>query len=280
MGFLDWLYGTTDLDAPSAPGPEFGPEWDARERDLPDGALHPVDANKDGLPDAIAGVCVSIDYLDATGATSSRRVLISKVYREASYIYVYGFCLLRQEQRTFRADRIQVLRLPPQWRAVSNPVSFLMTYLPGAKEDTNGEMGSLIEDAKRDARLYDVRKAANHGLRVLAFVARSDGSIADAERSVVCDFVRGAAALVGEELDRDDCEDVASDIETLFPTKRQVANSLDAIRLYREQSDIFLESLKKLVRADGIVNAREQNAMQMLVEILQRQKERDENRRS
>ncbi len=274
MSFFDWLSSRPDPEVPQAPKPEFGPELDDWKRDLPPSALNPVDANKDGIPDAIAGVCIAIDYMDASGASSSRRVIVNKVFHEGGNLYVDGFCLLRQEQRTFRADRIERLWVPPIWREVSDPVGFLMIYLPTPAPDRSDRWQSLSEETQRYMRLYEVRKAANHGLRVLAFVARCDGSIADAERSVVCEYVRNAAVLVGEELNNADCKDIALDIETLFPTKRQVANSLDAIRLYHEQSDIFLRSLKLLVRADGDIVEREQSAVQMLVEILQRQTQR------
>ncbi len=280
MSFLDWLSGRPNLELPPAPNKEFGPERDDWQRDLPIGALESVDADKDGIPDAIAGICVWIDYVDASGAKSNRRVLVEKLYSEGNFLYLAGFCLLRQEQRTFRADRIQDLRLPPSWREVSDPVSFLMAYLPAEKQIKKTNWQSFVEDSERYARLYETRKAANHGLRVLAFVARSDGSIADTERSVVYSYVRNAAALVGEELSDDDCKEIASDIETLFPTKRQVANSLNVIRLYHEQSEIFMSSLKFMVRADGEINDREQSAVQMLVEILHRETKRAEKART
>ena len=148
-----------------------------------------------------------------------------------------------------------------------------MSYLPTSKQDKSNRWNSFVADAERYTRLYDVRRTASHGLRVLAFVARSDGSIVDAERLVICCYVHDAARIVGETLSEDDCNEIASDIETLFPTKRQVANSLDAIRLYHEQIVIFMDSLKALVRSDAIITPREQDAVQMLVEILRRQKD-------
>lgn len=282
MSFFGWLNTKSNLEAPPAPGREFGPEKDDWQRDLPPGALNPVDANRDGVPDAIAGLCLSIDYVDASAARSSRRILVDDLYSGGGYCYIEAFCLLRQDQRTFRADRIEFLRIPPDWREVANPLSFLMGYLPASnsRQIGNDKWDSYAQAAERYGRLYNGRKAANHGLRVLAFVSRSDGKISDEERSVVCSYVRGAAALVGEKLNEDECREIASDIDTLFPTKRQVTNSLNAIRMYYEQSDIFMNSLKLLVRADGVIDEQEREAVQMLVEILHRQRKRDNLRRS
>ena len=77
--------------------------------------------------------------------------------------------------------------------------------------------------------------------------------------------------LVRIKLKEADCIEVAADADKLFPTKRQVANSLAVIQNYPEQGAVFLNAIKFLTSADGVQSSREQQAMQMLIEILRRQ---------
>jgi tellurite resistance protein len=266
MSFVDWLSGRNEVRMPAPVDREFGPREDVPER-----ALRPIDDDHDGIPDAIAGICISIDYVDVSGADSRRRVVVDKTFSQNNVQYVVGLCLLRQERRTFRADRIRALRLPPSWSEVDNPSEFLSRYnAPGERPEWQREQEDYAKRADRYARLYQVRRAANHGLRILAFVARSDGSLASQERDVVRDYVCDVSALVGERLNLADATEITSDIDKLFPTKRQVANSLNAVRLYQEQSQLFLNSVKRLVRADGEINQKEETAFELLVEILRK----------
>jgi tellurite resistance protein len=266
MSFANWLNGRNEIRIPTPAQREFGPD-----QDVPEQALRPVDENHDGIPDAIAGICILIDYIDASHAASHRRVIVEKIYEQNDIQYVSGFCLLRQERRTFRADRIQTLRLPPNWDQVKDPLEFLASYnAPHEKSKWQREQEDYAKRAERYARLYDARKAANHGLRILAFVARSDGAIANQERDVIRDYIGDVSELVVERLNEEDASEIASDIDKLFPTKRQVANSLNAIRLYQEQSHLFLTSVKRLVRADGELNQKEQMAFELLVEVLRK----------
>lgn len=272
MSFFGWLDHRAENDVPRLPDREFGPTQDDLNAGVPESALNPIDSDRDGNPDAITGICIAIEYIDASAQVSNRRVIVERVYQGDESVYCSGFCLLRKEQRTFRVDRIKSLRLPPKWLERRNPIEFFELYLP---KTAMGFVDARTNDTyERYARLYDVRKAANNGLRVLAFVARADGAIADPERAVVKSYVRDASRLIGEPLPEADCAEIASDIEKLFPTKRQVANSLNAIRLYHEQCEIFLNSVTRLVRADGDVSAREQSAFQLLVEILRKSSSR------
>jgi tellurite resistance protein len=266
MSFGDWLSGQNEIRVPAPTEKEFGPD-----QDIPEEALKFINADHDGIPDTIAGLCILIDYVDASGADSRRRVQVEKTYEQNDIQYVAGFCFLRHERRTFRVDRIRALRLPPNWDEVNNPMEFLARYKgPAEKPKLQREKEDYTQRAEKYARLYDARKAASHGLRILAFVARSDGAIADQERDVVRDYVCDVSKLVGDRLDGADAFEIASDIDKLFPTKRQVANSLNAIRLYQEQSQLFLNSVKRLVRSDGTLNEKEATAFELLVEILRK----------
>ena len=134
MGFFDWLRSQQEINAPPPPEREHGPKEDDWQRDIPPEALRPVDADGDGTPDAISGICIAIDYVDVSGVPSNRRVICDEVYEDNELVYLRGYCLLREADRTFRADRIRRLRLPPDWNEVSDPQTFLLNYLSSPKE--------------------------------------------------------------------------------------------------------------------------------------------------
>lgn len=276
MGFLDWLNSAPSIQPPAPPAPEAGPREDIFDEPVVQQALKPADNDGDGIPDSIAGVCISIEYGDSIGEISTRRVLIERLYFQNNQLYIYGWCFLRDARRTFRADRILKLLLPPDWREVRDPYEFLEGYVsPSQNSRKENAAPALDVPVVRSndywERRYKVRAVANHGLRVLTFMARVDGAFALEERDVLNTYVKNISAVAGVRLNDEESADIASEVEALFPTKRQVANSLAAIRLYQEQSSLLLDSLKKLVRSDEKISSWEQNAMKMLIDILKKQ---------
>ena len=275
MGFLEWFQSTPEAGPPPLSTPEFGPAVDDQRPDIELGGLNPDDIGQDSVPDPIAGVCVAIEYVDPSGAASSRRIVCRKVFQAYETIYLSGFCMLRGENRTFRVDRIRKLRIAPEWVRLPDAAAFFQAYLRPSAEIKKSKWDSFLDGSERYARLHQVRSMTNHGLRVLTFVGRADGAVVNQERKVIQNYVRGVAGLARLELSDDDCAEVASDVDKLFPTKRQVAYSLDVIVHYHEQSELLLESLKALVIADGLRSRREANAIAMLVELLQNRRPRN-----
>ncbi len=69
------------------------------------------DRSRLSLPPELAGAVdagrrVLLVYLSASGQRTSRLVELSSAYASGGTVYLVGFCHLRQEQRTFRLDRI------------------------------------------------------------------------------------------------------------------------------------------------------------------------------
>lgn len=275
MSFFDWLKSTPPISLPEPLKQESGPREDTFDNPIVQQALNPADDDDDGIPDTIAGVCVTIEYCDAAGEISTRRVLIERLYFQNDQLYLGGWCMLRGARRTFRADRILKLLLPPRWVAVEDPYQFLEGYIvpSAASRDPRRQESEAPTRESPDywERRYKVRSVANHGLRVLAFMARVDGAFVLQERNVLSAYVRNIGVVAGIDLSDEESTNIASEADTLFPTKRQVANSLNVIRLYQEQSSVFLASLTELVRSDGAVSPWEQNAMRMLIDILKKQ---------
>lgn len=53
----------------------------------------------------------TLKYIDSTGNTTTRNVIINEIFKINSYIYVSGHCNLRNQERTFRASNIQDITL-------------------------------------------------------------------------------------------------------------------------------------------------------------------------
>jgi hypothetical protein len=85
--------------------------------------LNPLDRDGDGMPDAIEGVALRLEYVDAVGAISARRVLAARV-RPASggHLYLDAWCLLRNDWRSFRSDRMRKIMIPPIWIGWATPL--------------------------------------------------------------------------------------------------------------------------------------------------------------
>ncbi len=82
----------------------------------PDDPLRPQDYEKRyfaELSHAIeAKQTVYLEYA-GTKETTQRQVRPERLFRRGEYIYVEAFCLLRNEYRRFRLDRIKYLRVEP-----------------------------------------------------------------------------------------------------------------------------------------------------------------------
>jgi predicted DNA-binding transcriptional regulator YafY len=49
---------------------------------------------------------VIIDYVDASGNRTTRKILLKEVATQHDYIYLVAYCYTRRAERTFRLDRI------------------------------------------------------------------------------------------------------------------------------------------------------------------------------
>jgi hypothetical protein len=94
MRFFNWFQSAPEMGPPELKNPETGPEKDDWQLEIGPGALDPDDDGQDNVPESIAGICVAIEYLDASGGTSSRRIICRSVFEAHEMIYLHGHCLL------------------------------------------------------------------------------------------------------------------------------------------------------------------------------------------
>lgn len=50
---------------------------------------------------------VTLKYVNHEGVATKRDVLVNEVFSSNASYYIMGYCSLREQQRTFRIDRIQ-----------------------------------------------------------------------------------------------------------------------------------------------------------------------------
>jgi len=57
---------------------------------------------------------VILKYVNGHGELTERNVSVTEVFTNNSRFYIYGYCHLREQDRTFRVDRIQGIVFPPE----------------------------------------------------------------------------------------------------------------------------------------------------------------------
>lgn len=61
------------------------------------------------MPHLARPVPVTIEYKDATGNETTRRVDVTRTAKESRYFRITGFCHYKEEERSFRSDRTQCI---------------------------------------------------------------------------------------------------------------------------------------------------------------------------
>jgi predicted DNA-binding transcriptional regulator YafY len=86
---------------------------------------------------------VQLTYVDAAGAETDRTVVPLGLYFWGKQWLVAGYCLLRNDYRSFRVDRVSALRdtdpEPSRLSAVSPPVS-LQGYIRAMEDRSRCEV--------------------------------------------------------------------------------------------------------------------------------------------
>lgn len=158
--------------------------------------------------------CIEIEYADADGTFTRRKVNVSSFYRQRheSTWYVEGFCHLRREKRTFRTDRISRLwDVRSGGALVGNATQWVESlWLAGPegrlhqervdREEARAEREKVQEEAR------SVVESQFHGLRTLIYVAKADKFLRAAEKRLILFFFKRIAAY---RMDDPEVEDAA-----------------------------------------------------------------------
>lgn len=193
-----------------------------------------------------------IEYGDAYGEISEREISVLAIAEEpiTGLLYVNAYCHLRDDDRTFRVDRmLRVARLPSMQVIISLAAHFraLAEDLPGGMQWWGGLSPEQLAVRADHGKVMD---RARPGLNALIWLALADGEISEPEMSVLYDWIEYRAAVRDARLSWD--RDLARGyIREARPTMDAIRGGLG--RLGKAEKSQFLKALDALSAADGAV---------------------------
>jgi hypothetical protein len=177
---------------------------------------------------------VVLEYIDAEGRESVRRVTLTAVEKDGADPAVIALCHLRQDMRRFGLSGISRVIDP---LGAGDAYASVAACLDRFRVD--GSAGTLLPGA-----LWDQ-------LTVLMFFARCDGYMHPSERRVMLDFVARSHGRIDSPVD-----EAWEIIRRLYPDSRTMLNSARAVS--REGGPEALMTLRAVIRdlieADGVIH--------------------------
>lgn len=244
MGIIDTLFRNRS-DVPVIAPDDFvmtGPETDPPEEVLD----HPN-------IDDIEGLALAIEYDHVDGETSSRLITCKSINPNPPG-FLRAHCHLRNDFRTFRVDRIRSIKELGTGEVIDrrSVVAFLAPYVEFAAE----------QDKAKAQRLF--QRKVGPDIKVLVFLAASDGHVHPAERQVIIDYARAEADRLFPYQEFDEVATLRW-INHLKPTqnaaRRAVMMLMDDLDHFKQFAGIMMA----LVRADGKVVELEEAAMRDII---------------
>jgi len=201
------------------------PEEDEPLRDVP--------TNRD-----LVGTLWDMDYVDAAGEKSERRVTVRSVHWEGGTAYLTCYCHTRRAPRTFRADRIALLSSP-----VTGEVLAADDFAPRIFKQENPTILTL--------------RSASPGVQILTFIAHIDGEYAEEEHDVILDYIDYCRPDP-----ETDFEAASIFVKSLCPDRVCFESALEMLpRLNDAEADRIRRFYKRVIYADGVVAEAEAAAM-------------------
>jgi hypothetical protein len=227
MSFVNWFERVFSMEhpAPAAP-PGFVahlPENDDRH------------ARSEHFEESdIVGQSFLLEYEDATGAVSKRRITVRGLTATSDgHLCVTAMCWERNAIRSFRTDRMLSLAHVTTGELISDPLRFFADY---------------ARDILPSDSTTEILKIARPGMRALLFLARCDGSVHPAELDVIRKYVDEIAA--GRAYD---WHIALEFLKKQHPDRSLAKTSLKCMWHKPDEAGRLLRACANLVRADGIV---------------------------
>jgi hypothetical protein len=210
---------------------------------------------------AVMPTVIHILYETAAGDDSERAVTLQSVWREGGKVYFRGFCHLRGELRSFRADRVIELTCLATGEVPDEPLAWLQAH-------------ALFDPARQgDPTAAAIRKCRDE-LSVLAYLAHADGALDPDEVEVAIDLVMMATEA---EIDRDR---VAAHVRRLTPaaSATDIEAAVTRIAGRPERLAAFRRAKRRLVDADGLLHVSEQLAAAEIAAFIEARLDRETDR--
>lgn len=152
-------------------------------------------------PDTL--VSLDVEYADANGEITQRRIHVLEVEPANAGLYIRAWCELRDDLRTFRADRIISARQANTSAEIVDPEIFLLDLLP--------------EHARPDPEHDAFMERARPGLMPLVWIASANREIASEEMEILLNYLRAYASLSKKSFEMSQAR-ASAFIEGLQPT--------------------------------------------------------------
>lgn len=127
-----------------------------------------------------------IEYEDAAGEPSTRRINLKEIFGSRGRIYLECYCLERQAPRRFRADRVIDVYCGVTGEDIGPPERL---FQPRYTDDDAFARARKPSPPKILVQESDDLRRMRAALRVLMTIARSDGRVHPGEEKVVGDFI-------------------------------------------------------------------------------------------
>ena len=200
------------------------------------------------------GAPVTIEYADADGVITERKVVVQRIYKLGSDVYLEGECRLRMGPRTFKAARILKLSTHDE-TTVPNPVAFL-------------ESGDVERRSEPEAHRR-VMQRARPGLLALAWIARTDREIDSAEAKIMLDFVEERATIGrsrhGNEFDH---ALARMRIDDMTPVRGECVSALGRIKAGSPEAALIGDFARRIVASSGTADPAKTRRMDQLLKAI------------
>lgn len=232
-----------------------------------------------------AGATHLIEYGDAFGEVTERPIRLERVYEEPSgNIYAEGFCFLRMEQRTFRADRMLRLVDVSSGQDIRDPVSFFDQHpqkesaLPGTAGGRWDRVAAVEYQPAPVEPIFDtpeshdrVMARARAGLLGLLWLAAADGDVSAPEIDVMLAWITYRATPLNARRDGAEAEDWHREAALYWISRQRPTFALTATGLTamgKAEAVRFVEMMEDLMSADGEKTKLEQGRAARLLVLL------------
>lgn len=258
--------------------PEVFSVFDFRKQSGPP-ADDPAMAEDQSTVDEIEGQLLRLHYTDTSGFDSERTVqLIHVSIAPSGDIYMRAHCFMRDDARTFRADRISMLASERTGEVFEDPESWLLQFAESRSFDQIFSPEFIAETAApaadipaqpvplmADSEITAIlRKESRPFFVLLMALARSDAVITVEEQHALTEITLREIDRLRLERSQRAADRFAGMMAAIDPTRRMVKQAAGRV-MENSQRATLAEYLEIMARSDGRIVREEVEAIRALV---------------
>lgn len=209
-----------------------------------------------------------IEYVDAYGEFTERTISVLAVAEEpaTAALYLRAFCELRNDDRTFRVDRIRRAIRLSDGSVLVDPVGHFRSTagtFAGGMQWWGGRGPEQIREKDEHNRIM---ARARPGLSALIWLALTDGEISEEEFTVMFDWIAYRARASRDGRTKWDRDAARQWIRTARPTLADISGGLS--RMGKAETVQFRSAMATLAEAASRRDAAEEGRMAQIGRVL------------